>query len=134
MMSDDETGAMILRYRLRQGLEGTVAQARALTAAMLEGVHQEHLSEDAGLIVSELATNAIKATPGKDVVLVLRDEEDAVFIGVWDCDTHVPEAVCADPLAESGRGLLIVAALSSDHGCEPVPGGKVMWARLSKKR
>jgi len=36
----------------------------------------------------------------------------------------------AGPTERSGRGLLIVDALSNCWGCTPTPDGKVMWATM----
>ena len=53
-----------------------------------------------------------------------------ILILVWDANQHPPAPVQADEYAESGRGLLLVQALSQRWGSYPTPqmGGKVVWA------
>lgn len=93
----------------------------------------EDMAEDAVLVVSELVTNAQRACPGDRLGLLLRVDDpetpETLRIGVWDPDRTVPTAVQADPLGESGRGLLIVASLAVEHGViVPKNGGKIVWA------
>jgi hypothetical protein len=88
------------------------------------------LADDAELIVSELTTNAIRAT-SHPVALFLRSDRRALIIEVWDSlsDIPVPERHAID--AESGRGLQLVSILSSRWGAfRPETGGKVIWALL----
>ncbi len=104
------------------------------------------MAGDAELVVSELATNAVQATGvmGTDakwsalgnlatihVRLLLFGT--SVVIEVWDRDraAPVPQEVTADE--EGGRGLSIVAALSTRWGCFPGPqdDGKVVWAEMA---
>ncbi|MBC6461504.1 hypothetical protein [Actinomadura sp. HBU206391] len=48
------------------------------------------LVENARVIVSELVTNAVAATPGKVVLLVLAREKGAISVGVWDSGETLP--------------------------------------------
>lgn len=104
-----------------------------------------HLADDAELIVSELVTNAVKATGTTDpnasyadlrdlaiLAVQVRVSGDALVIEVWDGDTGEPgEPPAAGELAEGGRGLVIVAALSRRYGVTtPATGGKTVWAEL----
>ena len=54
------------------------------------------------------------------------------LIEVDDGSDQIPAAVAAvDPLAQSGRGLLLVEGLSAEHGVDPRPdGGKRVWFEL----
>ncbi|GAA2070746.1 ATP-binding protein [Actinomadura alba] len=111
-----------------------VTEARTLTEVTLMSWSLRPFVENARLIVSELVTNAVAATPGKVVLLVLAREEDAVSLGVWDSDDTTPAIggeTPPSPNAESGRGLYLVGMLSDEHGSQRVEtGGKIMWARL----
>jgi len=87
------------------------------------------------LVVSELVTNAIRASeglmPGVPAVrLWLSSDGDRVVVQVWDGNHRMPVRQDAQPEAESGRGLLLVDTLSVEWGSyEPEnPGGKVVWA------
>ena len=98
----------------------------------------------AGLVVSELVSNAVQAsleltgsrfagvwTPGTPPVRVwLSADYHRVVIQVWDGSDRPPVPQPVDPEADSGRGLLLVGALSAEWGCytPEKSSGKVVWA------
>jgi hypothetical protein len=93
------------------------------------------LVESAGLVTSELVTNAVRHGRGP---LALRFAWYAVRarlrVTVWDEGTgRAPVRPVRPPDdSERGRGLLIVAALSADWGQYSTPGdGKALWAELA---
>jgi anti-sigma regulatory factor (Ser/Thr protein kinase) len=80
------------------------------------------LAPDSELLVSELVTNAVKATAGRyeaAVRLLLSGDSARVLIEVWDAGPRAPapkdlsEHGTPDPQEEGGRGLFLVAALSA---------------------
>ncbi|WP_243639058.1 ATP-binding protein [Streptacidiphilus pinicola] len=90
--------------------------------------------DDAVLLVSELATNAVVHTAGTRMLCgVALSPDGRLRIEVHD-DHDAPCAApgSPDPDDESGRGLLIVRALADAWGVQPSPttGGKVVWATL----
>ena len=99
------------------------------------------LAPDSELLVSELVTNAVKATAGRDqaaVRLRLSGDSARVLIEVRDADPRPPapkdpgEHGTPDPQEEGGRGLFLVAALSARWDWYPTrePAGKVAWCEL----
>ncbi len=104
-------------------------QARRAVRAVLERWHLPTLVDAVVLAVSELVTNAVRhgrppvdltVSRGADVVLVQVHDEDAA---------ELPQVAPADPFAESGRGLDIVAAVSRTCGVSQVPDdGKIAFA------
>lgn len=120
--------------------EDAVAGIRAWTVLRVRGIGHPGKCGAAELIVSELATNAMRAAPGRTIkVMVARHGEHCV-VAVWDPVPEPPKPA-PDPLADvengdfdrnGGRGLLIVAATAEDWGWTPSPirGGKWVWARL----
>src|SRR5215831_11838703 len=74
------------------------------------------LGENVELLVSELMTNGIAAAraikPISPVRLWLLADTTRILILVWDANPHPPAPVQANEHAESGRGLLLVQALS----------------------
>jgi anti-sigma regulatory factor (Ser/Thr protein kinase) len=102
----------------------------------------DELREAAELVVSELVTNAIQATAGRQlpapVRLRLSSDGSRALVEVWDADSRPPQPRpmevdgVPDLVAESGRGLLLVATLSKRWGWYPERqyGGKVVWAEL----
>ena len=102
------------------------------------------LVRSAGLVVSELVSNAVQAsleltgsrfgglwTPGTPPVRMwLSADNQRVVIQVWDGSDRPPVPQPVDPEADSGRGLLLVGALSAEWGCytPEKSSGKVVWA------
>ncbi|MEU6084122.1 ATP-binding protein [Streptomyces sp. NPDC047108] len=106
--------------------------------------HGGAASEAVALVVSELAANAVRhgRVPGRDFALGLTlaaGPDCPPLLRIELCDARDEKAPgpgagsgCVDPYAESGRGLLLVAALTDRWGVEPrVPVGKTVWAELS---
>ena len=109
-----------------------VSRGRALVAATLAEWSVQHLLEDAKLIAAELISNAVAATPGKEIRLIMCREARAVTLRVWDSSPDAPRMEPYGPYDETGRGMHIVAALAHEHGSFPATGseGKFVWARL----
>jgi anti-sigma regulatory factor (Ser/Thr protein kinase) len=84
---------------------------------------------DAHLVLSELATNAVihAATPFSVSVSC---DASALRIAVRDRCATRPVLRAAEPAARSGQGLNLVAAVARDWGVEPAPDGKTVWAEL----
>jgi anti-sigma regulatory factor (Ser/Thr protein kinase) len=87
------------------------------------------LLEEARLVVSELATNAVVHADSAFAV-ELRRQGDGVDLAVSDADPSAPVLREPEPLATSGRGLRIVAALAVDWGVRADGDGKTVWAQL----
>jgi hypothetical protein len=120
--------------------------ARAFTVMVLSGWHMATITDTGALIVSELASNVVRAaegpsgspdydTEGRMPVLWLRLMADPAMLGIEVWDSLPPESgvsvlLHAGPDAESGRGSGIVAALSQAWGWEPLPAWRVkrIWA------
>jgi anti-sigma regulatory factor (Ser/Thr protein kinase) len=88
-------------------------------------------TETAQLIVSELVTNAARASASTLGVigLSLRPTRNKLIIEVCDQSADPPVLAPADRDAEHGRGLVLVDALSEEWGyCDEPHGGKVVYA------
>jgi|SRR5215467_1878033 len=108
-----------------------VREARLFAAASLHKWGMASLAEDAKLVVSELVTNAVKASADHDDVAVwLWSDGQGVLIEVRDSAPGIPLLIEPTDDELSGRGLPLVAAFSEDWGCCPAGRGKVVWARL----
>lgn len=93
--------------------------------------------EAAQLIVSELVTNAVLHAPeSPTITLELSMIDDALRVVVSDRNPEEPHRPQPDPgLAESGRGVRLVEALSNRWGTEANgPDGKTVWCELSAHR
>lgn len=103
------------------------------------------LAETVELVVSELMTNAVRATEGltgrgyrgewnaglPPVRLWLSSDRQRVLIQVWDGDHHMPVRSDTEDLdAECGRGLMLVECVSVDWGSFAPEGssGKLVWS------
>jgi anti-sigma regulatory factor (Ser/Thr protein kinase) len=93
------------------------------------------LREQAALVISELATNAVKHTDSSWIVCAATSSPyGGVQLEVHDDDSGSRAPCRRTPTAEKegGRGLHIVEALSESWGAtaSPVTRGNVVWARL----
>ena len=111
---------------------GTMAvpAARRVTADVLRGwLVSDHTREIAELVVSELVGNAVEhGGGGTEIALTL--VRDTLRIDVIDGNPEQPVMLSPAPIEDRHRGLLIVAALSSRWGTEPLGNGKTVWAEL----
>lgn len=91
------------------------------------------LSESTGLLVTELISNAVKASRAtaqvSPVRLWLLSDGAQILILVWDASPEPPVRVDAKGEAENGRGLMLVEAISAHWGWyRDGKGGKFAWA------
>ncbi|MFI1292648.1 ATP-binding protein [Streptomyces sp. NPDC020792] len=117
--------------------------ARLLAAAELRAWQMSpSVVERAEQIVAELSANAALhgRVQGRDFRLALRLDLVAGLLRIEVTDARgdqLPSArtdFTTSPDAESGRGLILVAALADRWGTEPYPpGGKTVWAELKAR-
>jgi|GEM_PF-2539641 anti-sigma regulatory factor (Ser/Thr protein kinase) len=116
--------------------------ARHYARGLLRKWGLKELTDQVELVVSELVTNAVKASgelrecgrtdaSGEATIrLWVAAEAAGVLVLVWDASPELPERQEPQANAEIGRGLLLVDTLSADWGSfvpEAWPG-KVVWA------
>ena len=108
-------------------------RARHFVATVLERWGQgPGLLEDAQLVMTELATNAVvHARSGFSVEVCQLG--DGARLAVRDAGPAKPVLRDPAPLGTAGRGLRIVAALAADWGVLPDAGGKTVWAELRSR-
>lgn len=87
----------------------------------------DQLIDNAALAVTEMATNAV-VHEGSPFTVVLEPHGAAVRLSVQDLSRAMPTLRDGELLAESGRGLRLVAAVATQWGAEPTVDGKVVWA------
>jgi anti-sigma regulatory factor (Ser/Thr protein kinase) len=119
---------------------GSVHAARDFTLATLHRWGAAERSDDIATVVSELLTNALRhappalgdARPRRSIRLGLLQPGPGVLCAVADPSRATPVPLTPDPLAESGRGLQIICALSDRWGYTTLGGtGKVVWAAFT---
>jgi anti-sigma regulatory factor (Ser/Thr protein kinase) len=98
------------------------------------------LAETTELLVSELMTNAIRAShqltaSNPPVVrLWLIFDQNSIVVHVWDGNSELPVRRDIGPDAEGGRGLLLVESLGTDWGTYRKDNGKVVWVMIGAIR
>ena len=136
-------------YLELRALPACVRSARLHAKNILREWHIRALTDTVELLVSEIITNAVRASantrnrpPGTSpsetsqsqrapwIRFWLTSDRHSVLIQVWDANRHHPIPQNAGPDAEAGRGLLLVQTLSTKWGCYVPDGqdGKIVWA------
>ena len=116
----------------RLGLEPVpeaVPTARALLRDVVQRTDFAHRLDDGELALSELVTNAV--LHGREPIQVsVVTSPAALRVEVCDANPVSPSFSMLDPTAVTGRGLLLISAVSDAWGVEPAPDGKVVWFEL----
>ncbi len=125
-------------------LADAVPSARAHVRQLLTDWGQAELSPDAGVVVSELVTNAVAASAGlrlaaAPVLVWLGSDSHCLLLAVADVSPRPPVRLNLGADAEGGRGLALVEAFSNRWGWHlaSITGlRKVVWAewRLRPRR
>ena len=113
--------------------EPSVAAARGMVAAALADWAAEELTDDATLLVSELATNAVLHA-GTDFEVTAQLLGDSVEVSVTDhhpTRTLPQPAPSVDEELESGRGLFLTSSLAQMWGVDYTSTSKRVWFRLA---
>ena len=102
-----------------------VLEARRFVAGVLSSWHVE--CDDAALLASELATNAVLHARSEFEVTVV-GHPDRIRVEVSDGNSRLPSFSVVPADAYSGRGLMLVQALSGAWGVEShSDNGKTIW-------
>ncbi|WP_188283492.1 ATP-binding protein [Streptomyces sp. CBMA29] len=126
-------GQRVARATLKAAF-GSVGLAREFVRKTLGDWQVADQIDIAELVVSELATNAVKSADAmaRDIGVQLRSVERALYIEVWDGGDGTPGIPEQTLDAEGGRGLFLVASLSTRWGVHrPAVGGKIVWSELT---
>jgi len=82
------------------------------------------------LLTSELVTNAIRHEAGETITLTITSVCGQLRVDVHDTSRTMPVIMDAPPDAEAGRGLMLVASLSTDWGVHRTRSGKAVYFTL----
>jgi anti-sigma regulatory factor (Ser/Thr protein kinase) len=124
------------------GQARSVRAARDYTVATLRRWHAAYSSQDITVVVSELVTNALRhallepGAPGPrgQIRLGLLEYRPWLLCAVADPSRATPVPRLSGSLAETGRGLQMICALSDLWGyTEPSDAGKVVWAMFTAR-
>jgi len=107
-----------------------VAESRRFIAGRLRDHELDELVDDARLVVSELAANAVQHA-GTSFTVTLSRVNGVVEIAVGDGTLMTATTFHAQAFGLGGRGLHVVGKLSADWGVRlGLDGGKTVWALL----
>ena len=104
--------------------------ARRVVRSLLEQADREQWVDAAVLAVSEIVTNVILHAHTA-MELRVRIEDDGLVVEVQDGSLSLPQQRAYGAQATTGRGIELVAALSSDWGLRTLgDAGKFVWFRI----
>lgn len=119
--------ATVERREYRQD-PGSLSEARSFVSEAMTGWELD--PGDLPLIVSELATNALRHARTPFSVAIAR-VGPVVRLEVADGSSTLPSSPSVSTDSLGGRGLMIVAEFARRWGVEAIPsGGKVVWAEV----
>jgi anti-sigma regulatory factor (Ser/Thr protein kinase) len=135
-------------YLMLAALPSAAGSARRYARRMLTDWGFDTMINSVEIVVSELVTNAVKATGISEerpswgllydranliCLCVSATSEASVIIEVWDRERRPPRVVEAGADDEHGRGLKLVSALSIRWGTRwPSAGGKIVWCECAE--
>ncbi len=108
-----------------------VPAARHFVIDTLAACNSSHIADDAALIVSELAANAVVHANTAFRVVVSRASPGIVRLAVEDATRSQPVLRRAGRYDTGGRGIALVAEIAREWGCDLSPGGKTVWADVA---
>ena len=110
-------------------LPESVPAARELLRELVDGTPFARRLEDGELALSELVTNAV--LHGREPIAVTASLGSQVLrVEVTDANPVSPSFSMLDQTAVTGRGLLLISAVSDRWGVDPSPDGKAVWFEL----
>jgi anti-sigma regulatory factor (Ser/Thr protein kinase) len=118
------------KARFRAGPDAPLAARRFVAGLLGRRPYGDRVDpDDAQLVVSELATNAV-IHAGTPFSVAVRSDGSAVRISVQDSSSMQPVVREDNPVALTGRGLRLIAMVSRTWGVEYGRDGKTVWAEL----
>ncbi|MFE5792966.1 SpoIIE family protein phosphatase [Streptomyces sp. NPDC056503] len=123
--------ADVAEWQFPQDLEA-VARARRLVGTQLAHWGLDDLVFTTELVVSELVTNAMRYTEGPVSLRLIRDQ--VLVCEVTDTSNSHPRLRRAVSTDEGGRGLFLVAQVTSRWGSRYSDSGKTIWTEQNISR
>ena len=118
--------------RLRLAREPTApAQARSQVRTVIRAWQVPVDPDIAVLLTSDLVTYAITRGEGETVTLAIRCSRGHLRVDVYDASRSLPMGVGEPAGTDTGRGLVLVAALSAEWGSICTPAGKATYFTLA---
>ena len=121
------------RVRLAR-LSSAPAEARGHVRAALQAWKIPVDPDIAILLTSDLVTNAVTHGDGDTVTLAIRCSRAHLRIDVYDKSRYRSPGADESVGADTGPGLVLVAALSTEWGSFRTPVGKALYFTLASLR
>jgi anti-sigma regulatory factor (Ser/Thr protein kinase) len=122
------------KHRMFPGRADQIAHAREFTRRVLASCP---VLDEAVLLVSELATNAVEHTATRNAGhfhVTIHQRDRRLLIAITDDGSdHAPVLCTAEPLAEEGRGLSLVEIIAHRWGHCGGEHGRTVWFELRWK-
>lgn len=118
----------VLTHRVLELLPDPAAarSSRRMLRDLLDSTGHREWTEPAELACTELVTNAVlHAHTTVTVTVVVRPDE--LYVAVSDASHDLPQQRAGDAQATTGRGMLLVARLVTEHGVRRDETGKTVW-------
>ena len=106
-----------------------MAEARGHVRAVIRAWKLPVDPDIAVLLASDLVTDAIRHGNGETITLVIRCSRSHLRIDVYNTSRCLPMAEGGP--TETGRGLVLVATLSTDWGSFHTPAGQATYFTLA---
>ena len=119
-----------VRWDNRPPMGAVPAVRERLAVVLAEWGLEREPAEPTLLVVTELLSNAVQHARAP-YRLTVGFPGATVRVEVQDATEQPPRLLPHDPLAERGRGLSVVQALSTRWGWTNQAGGKIVWADVS---
>ncbi|MFJ4499612.1 SpoIIE family protein phosphatase [Streptomyces sp. NPDC088864] len=112
-----------------------LSEARTIVRQALSDWDMADLADDAELVTGELLVNVLLHTEGGAVLTleVLPEPVRRVRLSVQDRSSAWPRRRSPGETATSGRGLLLLDALTARWGIEPRGEGKAVWCEIGPR-
>ncbi|MET9127139.1 ATP-binding protein [Streptomyces sp. NPDC004528] len=129
-MTETAEGAPVVTESLPRMAE-SASMARDMVRQAVETWGLAGLADSATLVVTELVANAVMHAQCDTIrVTVTRVGQQRVRVAVIDRAPASELPQQTDPLAEGGRGLFLVEAMSAEWGIDDLGWGKRVWGEV----
>jgi len=107
----------------------SVGVARRFLHATVESWNAEVFAWPAGQVLTELTTNAVLHA-GTDFTVTIGLSGAGLWLAVRDASPRMPRRRRYGPESTTGRGITVVARLTTRWGVTAEPSGKTVWCEL----
>ncbi|MFD9411965.1 ATP-binding protein [Streptomyces sp. NPDC059989] len=114
--------------------EHSARHMRRILRTYLDRWGLPELADGAELALTELVANVVRHVPGRHCTVLILRRPEGLRVEVVDRSPDLPRPSReGDALAEGGRGLLLVEAVTDRWGTLPIPTGKTVWFECDGK-